>query len=242
MALIAIFLVAVLAGPTMAGGSQSSKNKTTASQKKAVSSKVIVKTVYVEVKDPAPPEPPPPPADPLPVLDRYAKVAIVPTIDLTGGNYDFGQKLVKSANDELNKEFTSHNLTIVDDKVVAAAIKRLGIDFSDEENQTKANVEKVGQLVGADLVVFDVITDSSQQQHSNFWDNTKEGKCTERLWCMNVRSGVAYQKLSGNRFQGSSKHHDFGGIGIGGSDYQITAAANCVRDAFNDFFKYYGPH
>jgi hypothetical protein len=47
--------------------------------------------------------------------------------------------------------------------------------------------------------------------------------------------------LSGVQFKGSSKHHDFAGIGIGGGDYQRKAAKNAIRDALKSFFDAYAP-
>ncbi len=164
-------------------------------------------------------------------------VAILPVVN-SGGEKNEGYKAKQTENGgkELVKEFTEHGFKTADDAAVAKAIADLKIDLSDEEQQKRENMLKIGQAVNADLVVFAVITDTSQQMHQNVFSNNREGKAKVKMWLLDVKgqspifSAVTSEgKSGGSYFSGLDK----------GSARIVRAVANAERDSLKDFFKPY---
>jgi len=91
-------------------------------------------------------------------------VALIPIINQGGEkNEGFKTKQTENGNKELQKEFAEHGFKIADDAAVAKAVADLKLDLTDEEQQKKGNLYKIGKAVNANLVVLAVITDTSQQ-------------------------------------------------------------------------------
>jgi hypothetical protein len=169
-------------------------------------------------------------------LDKYTKVAIVPTVDASGVDPDTGKDLAARTNKEIVDEFTTNSFTVIDDATVTKATT---VDMTDEDNETKDNLYKIGERAGADVIVFVVMDSVNDKESSNWWAARREAYITDKIWCLNVKTHQAFTPLNGKKFTSSSKHQYFA---MGGSgDLKKAAARDTIYDAFKDFFNIFGP-
>ena len=110
-------------------------------------------------------------------------VAVLPIADQTA---------IKDDADKINqpvlaKLFTDSGFKIVDDNKVAKAIVNLKIDLNDKKQQTDDNLCKIGKVVGANIVVFDVITDK-HEKGDDYFHTARFGYSTLKVWLVDVNN------------------------------------------------------
>lgn len=164
-------------------------------------------------------------------------VAILPVLNSSGEkDQSQKQKQTESGDAELRKEFTERGFKVLDRASVEKAIADLKIDFSDEEQQKRDNLYKVGRAASASIVVFVVVTDVHQTLHQNLLSASREGTAKLKTWVLDVTNEkpminavVKEGKSGGGYFAGLDK----------GSARIVIAVANGIRDTLKDFFKPY---
>jgi len=164
-------------------------------------------------------------------------VAIIPVVN-AGGEKNEGNrtKQTESGDNELIKEFTQHGFRLIDLAEIRKAMISLKIDLSDEEQQKRDNLYKIGKAVSADLVVFAVITDTAQQFHIGVFNTSREGRAKIKLWLLDAKNETPI--IPAITKEGKSGGGFFGGLDVG-SKRIIIAVANGERDALVGFFKPY---
>ena len=166
------------------------------------------------------------------------RIAILPTINASGEKDDGLKTLQKEIADKyLTDEFTARRFTVIPSEKVNAVVTRLKLDMSDEEAWKREVLFQLGDKLGADFVIFDVITDNGQQRSQNFFSNRVEGWVAEKMWLVNVQKRSAV--LSAKAFKGSSKHSEFVGGTVIGTELQKMAVKNGLADILKDFFAPY---
>ena len=164
-------------------------------------------------------------------------VAIVPVVNAGGEkNEEFRTRQTESGNTELAKEFTAHGFKLIDQAAITKAMTELKVDLSDEEQQKRDNLYKIGKAVNAELVVFVVITDTAQQFHVGVFNSSREGRAKIKMWLLDVKNEVSL--LSAVTKEGKSGGGFFSGLDVG-SKRIVIAVANGERDALANFFKPY---
>lgn len=162
--------------------------------------------------------------------------AVVPTINISGEKWEeLKDKQCKKVHEYLDETFAKRELKQIDSLTVINAIKKLELDFMDEDQPRKPLLESLAKEVKADYVVFAVITATEQKKQDRVFYQDIEGNATVKLWLYETKSNKSL--ISAKTFIGRS-----GGNRVGsgkGSDRQIQAAANAVRDGLADFFKAY---
>lgn len=164
-------------------------------------------------------------------------VALLPTVNASGEKWaELRNRQCKTIDEWALKHFALAGYSPLQPPRTRDAIRELGLDMSDEDNWRKSVVREIGQRAGADYVLFCAITFTEQKEQRRVWYKDKEGRTDVRVWLIEVSSGTAL--LTGKTHTGRS-----GGNRITfdnkGSDRQIQAAANAVRDATRDFLAPY---
>jgi len=166
------------------------------------------------------------------------KIAILPTFNASGEKDDNIKTQEKGIADKyLTDEFTARKFTVIAADAVSAALADLKIDMSDEEAWKRDVLFQLGDKLGADFVIFDVITDNGQHKSPNFFTNTAEGWVSEKLWLVNVQKRSAV--FSAKAFKGNSKHSEFVFGSVTGTELQKMAVKNGLADILKDFFAPY---
>lgn len=162
------------------------------------------------------------------------KVAFLPIQHLSGEKWeDLKRKQIDKGHQYLVNEFKSRGFEVVSADAVKQAVEQSGIDLSDEENHKRATLFDLGKKLNVDYIFFGVITGTDQKkQDRNLYKDT-EGNCDMKIWLLNVREEKPI--LSAKVFTGRS-----GGARLSldnkGSDRQVQATANAIRDGLKDFF------
>ena len=166
------------------------------------------------------------------------RIAILPTINASGERDDNLKTQEKAIADKfLTEEFSTRRFNVIPAGSVKAAIARLNIDMSDEEQWKREALFKLGHKLGADFVLFDVITSNGQHKSPNVFTVTAEGWVEQKLWLVNVPKRSA--ALSARTFRGSSKHSEFVVGTVTGTKLQKLAVANGLTDVLKSFFASY---
>ena len=168
---------------------------------------------------------------------KGTKIAIVPVFNQSGEKWpELQQRQVKAGNKWLDEEFTKRGFSVVPADEVAKAIVELKINLGDEEQRSRANLYQIGQRIGATLVVFPVIVASDQNKTGGLFPKS-QGSVTIKLWLVDavkqetVINAVTIQgKASGSSFLSGFEK---------GSDLQVKAVGNTLKDHFKDWFKSY---
>jgi hypothetical protein len=116
---------------------------------------------------------------------------------------------------------------------VAQAISDLKFDLTDEEQYRRDTLYALGRRVNATLVAFVVITDTNQKLQTGFLAEKREGHTKIKGWL--VDASAQEPIFSAKSFDGSSG----GGYFVAydkGSDRQVIATDNAIRDLFHGFW------
>jgi hypothetical protein len=171
-------------------------------------------------------------------VPHETKIALVPVVNMSGETNPNGKEKQSSRGDEeLHALFAERDFTILPDEAVKAAIQELHFDLSDEEQQKRETLYKIGKKTGADLVVFLAITDVDQRKVAKVFVTSTEGSAKMKLWIVDAKQESAI--ISGKSIRGSSKSGGWVEIGEKGSSRKQLAVANGLRDNTKDFFKPY---
>lgn len=165
------------------------------------------------------------------------RVAIIPVVNLSGDEWkELLERQCQKGDAYLLEQFGGRGFHAVPAEQVKAAIETLKIDLADEEQHKRATLIQIGKAVEADLVVFAVITDTSQKLIQQLLSAKREGRAKVKLWLLDVRTEEPI--LSAKSVEGKSGGGSFAGLNKG-SDRQVIAVANALRDGLKDFFKKY---
>jgi len=168
--------------------------------------------------------------------DRGA-VALLPTVNTSGEKWEELRARQNAKVDEwVRTHVAAAGYRLIPAEEVAAAVSGLKLDMKEEENWATATLAEVGRKCGAAYVLFCAITFTEQKEQNRLWFKDKEGRTDVRVWLVDV--GAAKAPVAGKTFVGRS-----GGNRISldnkGSERQIQAAANAVRDATRSFLAPY---
>ena len=165
------------------------------------------------------------------------RVAIIPTVNTSGEKWeDLKSRQCATSNKYLRDEFSKRGFVVIDDKEVQQAIATLNVDMSDEEQHNRTTLYKVADALKADLVVFAVVTDTNQKMQHQLLSLKREGHSKVKLWLLNSKTQKPY--ISAKTVDGSSGGGFFANLDKG-SDRQVIAVANALRDGLKDFFNPY---
>jgi len=162
---------------------------------------------------------------------KVTKVAMLPILNTSGEKWkELRQRQEKSAADWLRDSFKKRGFVVLEDGEVSKAITSLGIDFTDEENITRANVLEVGKASQADVVQLTVITDT--RQDGSGFGQTGYGVSTVKSWLIDVKTGRPIFSARSNTARSARASHRT-------SDRQVWAIPLALSDTFKEFFKGY---
>ncbi|MDX2066346.1 MAG: hypothetical protein SFX74_11430 [Fimbriimonadaceae bacterium] len=162
-----------------------------------------------------------------PVPEPEPRIVLVPTHNLSGERWaDLRRKQSNKIDQYLVTEFGKRKVEIVPRTEVEEAIKRLEIDFSDEEQLTRATMFRLGRELRATYLFLPVILATEQNFQDRDLYTDREGRTDVKVWFLDVANERPL--VSARTFVGRS-----GGmrITLKPSDRQIQAAANAVRDS-----------
>lgn len=160
-------------------------------------------------------------------------VAIVPTVNITGVKWpEFVKKQNERADTYLLQEFQKRGFKLAPAEAVAQAMAEQNIDLTDEEQQRRSTFFDLGRKLNADIIVAVVITHTSQRTGSFIC----EGITQMKIWLLDVKRESAF--IGGKSFEGKSSGTNIFGAEKG-SDRQIIAVSNGIRDATAEFFMAY---
>jgi hypothetical protein len=166
-------------------------------------------------------------------IPSQTTVAILPTVDESGA--DDPNDDTSIAKSTLTTEFSSHGFSIVDDSKVTAAIANLKIDLTDDEQQKRATLYQIGNAVGANLVVFEVVTDKQQKVEENWLGDARVGLAKIKIWLVddNKEQPILSAKVVDGKDKGRYyMEHD-------GRYLATHAIPNATEAALKDFLSQY---
>jgi hypothetical protein len=177
-------------------------------------------------------------ADPI-FTPAETKVAVLPVISLTGEQWEkLRQSQIDAVYTESKSLFIKRGFNILDEDIVNTAIADLKVDLTDDSQNYKDSLYQIGQKVGADIVVFVIITDSTQTERqkdpNNIFDDEKEGQVRIRLWIIDIKNNTAFQ----NGIRYIAKKRELFKVG---STLQVHAAKAAVAIGLNKFLSPYKP-
>lgn len=168
-----------------------------------------------------------------PALASGPRVAVLPVVNEAGQNWEqLKARQTNVCNAYLHDQFARRGFRITPADAVLSEMKREGIDFSDDEQQRRAILFQLGHALNVDYVVLAVITDTRASVNSHVIYSDAVGHASAKIWVLDV----AHEKpvMSGRRIDSES-----GGTRLGydnrGSDRQVQAAVNTLRDGLKDF-------
>jgi len=164
---------------------------------------------------------------------QSTRVVIIRTLNLSGDKYEKMKALqVEEADSTMRKLFEDRGFTVAPAEEAAAAVKTVGVDLTDEENQKKDVLYKIGETANAKLVVFVVIDRTWQKSTEGVFMNKLEGFAATRTWVLDVPEKKAI--LSAAKTEGKSAKN-----GPTGSERQVRAVRLGLESQMKDFFKPY---
>ncbi|MBM3495253.1 MAG: hypothetical protein FJX72_13165 [Armatimonadetes bacterium] len=160
-------------------------------------------------------------------------VAVVPAVNASGEKWEeLKLKQCGVVNDWLLKHLPAAGYTVADDMAVADAVRTLGADLNDAQTHMADDLADVGRKCGAEFVVFCSVVFTEQKEQRRMWFKDKEGRTDVRVWLVDAKAGKSV--IGGKTFVGRSGGNRLS-LDNKGSDRQIQAAANAVRDALKEF-------
>ncbi|GEM_PF-2135487 len=177
-------------------------------------------------------------ADEIPVYTPAAtKVAVMPVVSITGEKWDkVRNSQIDCSYNELESQFRERGFELVSPDEVMSAIRALSIDLKDEEEWKRDTFYKIGEKLGTDLIVFVLITDSTQRVKTTFFTAQNEGHAKIKIWLLDAKNHInikSSKQYDAKRVQGSF------GRGAKGSALQVDAARRAIETALADFLKPY---
>ncbi|MBC8142165.1 MAG: hypothetical protein H7Y38_12075 [Armatimonadetes bacterium] len=174
-------------------------------------------------------------------IPAQTRVAVLPAVDRTGERAENRrQAQAKAVYENMIEQFTKSGFVVVPQAEVNAAISEAGMDLNDEEAYRRDNFIAVAGAVNADLVIFAAVTDASQGTKSGVFNaGEKEGKARVKFWLLDAKKKKAIYSavIKEGKAGGASKLFATNE----GSNRQINAAGNAVKELLEPFLKPYAP-
>lgn len=192
------------------------------------------------------------------------RVAIIPLVNASEEKWEeLKQKQVDRGNEVLHESFIIRGFQVIDQATIADAMHRLDIDLSDEEQQKRDTLYRLGNEVGANLIVFALVTGTEQKVRdlislveppvvsvgpippidditkrvlSPFIPARREGNAKLKLWLLDVQKQKAI--ITAKTAQGRSIGGYFAFLDKG-SKRQVAAVGDALKLLLKDFFKPY---
>ena len=160
-------------------------------------------------------------------------VAVLPVVNVAGENWEqLKARQSNVCNAYLRDQFLARGFHISPADANLSEMKREGIDFSDDEQQRRAILFQLGHALHVDYIVLAVITDTRASTNSHVIYSDSVGHASAKIWVLDVAHEKAV--LSGRKIDSES-----GGSRLSydnrGSDRQVQAAVNTLRDGLKDF-------
>ncbi|MHB8637361.1 MAG: hypothetical protein ACYC96_12900 [Fimbriimonadaceae bacterium] len=160
-------------------------------------------------------------------------VAVLPVVNVAGANWEqLKARQSNVCNTYLRDQFAARGFKQSPADAVLIEMKREGIDFSDDEQQRRANLFRLGHALHVDYIVLAVITDTRASTNSHILYSDSVGHARAKLWVLDVANEKPI--LSARRIDSES-----GGTRLSydnkGSDREVQAAVNALRDGLKDF-------
>lgn len=164
-------------------------------------------------------------------------IAFLPIQHLSGEKWqELKDKQIKKGHEYLVGEFESRGFLIKDAESIKRALDDAEIDLTDEENHRRAVLFDLGKKLEVDYIFLGIITDTDQKKQKRALYEDTEGVTDVKMWLLDVKNNRPI--ISAKVFSGRS-----GGARLSldnkGSDRQIQATANALRDGLKDFLKDY---
>jgi hypothetical protein len=161
------------------------------------------------------------------------RVALLPVVNASGFQWeDLKARQVNDCNDYLHEQFVEHGLELIPVNRVMHEMRAEGLTLNDDDPRRQDALVKLGKALGADFVVLAVITDTEATKDSHVVFTDAVGHATAQMWLVDAKTGQV--SMSGKRFSEES-----GGTRLSydnkGSDRQVQAAVNAVRDGVAEF-------
>ncbi len=159
-------------------------------------------------------------------------VAVVPFQNVSGEKWDeLRTKVTTSLEKSVREQLTNRKCVLVEDAKIEMALREAKWDLGDEESWRRDSFYDLGRAVGADLVVFGVVTAQSQKMRQNAFSSVPEGEVTAKIWALDVANRQPI--ISAKTF--SDKARAKGSLSKG-SRAQEDAAARLGQSAFQGLY------
>jgi len=164
------------------------------------------------------------------------KVAILPFVNAVGKDTEEHRKACQTATKQLVNLFASRRFQVVDESVVAEAIKKLGADLSDSEERTKEAFQRIAEEAGANLVVCGVLMNFKSSTESGFLASRKVGHARIELKVYDSQDKVyRVRVVQDGTSKGSPLFPEF----VRGGGLREAALQDAIDKALKDFVKAY---
>ncbi|MDO8650454.1 MAG: hypothetical protein Q7K33_04090 [Candidatus Berkelbacteria bacterium] len=164
------------------------------------------------------------------------KVALVPIINDSADPWqELKDKQKAEGTKYLVETLATRGFVLVNGEDVNKAIAKLGIDFNDDEQRTRANLFKVGNECGATLVFFVVIVESKQTTNTTILTSRTNGFATVKLTLVDANKQEAI--FNAVKLQGKSTGGGF--VPGKGSERQVVAVRNTINDILKKWLESY---
>ena len=129
---------------------------------------------------------------------------------------------------------------VVPQEQVLAALAKSGIDLNDDEEYRRDNFYAIADALGADLVMFGVITDASRNDKGGGFlgsGGEKEGKARVKFWLLDAKKKKSIYSAVVKEGKAGGKSNIF--ATNEGNNRQINAAGNAVKELLEPFLAPY---
>ena len=116
-------------------------------------------------------------------------IAVLPTVNDLGKQDKEAAALLSIGREACKQEFSSRGFQIVGFDVVDKIIADQKIDFTDEENRTKATLQKIGQAANANIVCMVVLQPTKDTIQSTVWASRKLKQAYIDMRVLDVATG-----------------------------------------------------
>jgi TolB-like protein len=161
------------------------------------------------------------------------KVAVMPFVNALGREGPEEKRSCEQAAERLRTMFASRSFQVVEEKAVAEALKKLGIDLGDSEERNKETFQKIGEGLGADLVVCGVLLDYGAREGRS--KRAGEAKIDLRAYDTHEKAYRVRATQAGTKPQKRSFMGSFTKSGA----LRWGALEDAIEKALNEFLKPY---
>lgn len=144
------------------------------------------------------------------------------------------EKEREHARDIASGLFSDTGFKVVDSSAVDQAVKDSAVDFSDEEQWTRANLIAIGRKCGANLVYMSVVRNCRVKTINNFLLPRSAGEAQLESWLVDVDKDVSI--IDGVAKKGERKAPPPGATGM-----RLDAVKRAVQSTLKDFLAPYAP-